>query len=183
MLPQDSNEMEIKLTHAHEKLNDALVFAKTRITNLYAYTKVPKKRYGIKSKDWWCKTLQEYMDLMKSSYSDFKKSGYNPELKAPYTEAKKLFRCRKIYNIILKRDKNLRQLDKLFLLDHQSSWKKIKSTQMKNQVIDLPVEKAADEYEEIFTVPFESTVDQEKIFEELHSKIKAGSENTATIIK
>lgn len=102
----NSVEVEKLMTDAHHLLNDALVCAKSRIVNLYAYTKRPKKKYGLKSKDWWCSTLQQYMEQMKAAYYEYKQSSYHPDLKVAYTDARKLLRCRKRFNIRLKRDEN-----------------------------------------------------------------------------
>jgi hypothetical protein len=44
-----NNENVIRdMTNAHSLFNDTLVNAKSRIINLYAYTKKPKKKYGIR---------------------------------------------------------------------------------------------------------------------------------------
>ena len=126
---EQSTHLKTRLTNAQNNLNDALVYCKNRIINLYAYTKEPKRKYGIKAKNWWCSTLQEYMIQMKQAYVDYKNSGFSPILKEKYLEVKRLFRCRKRYNIRLKRDKNVKKLDELFKLDRDAFWRKIKSSQ------------------------------------------------------
>lgn len=107
-----------KLTAANDLINDALVYSKKRIMNLYAYKKRCKNKFGIINKDWWDTTLKEYMNLMNECHNSYKSSNYDTKLKQPYIDAKKLFRCRKRYNIRLKRDHKLREIDKLFKLDH-----------------------------------------------------------------
>jgi flagellar biosynthesis chaperone FliJ len=143
------------LTSALNRLNDTLVFVKNRLINLYAYTKQPKKKYGIRAKQWWCSTLQDYMDQLRLAYQNYKDSEYSPVLKTPYLEIKRLFRCRKRYKIQMKRDKNLKQLDDLFKNDRETFWKKIKDAQRTKQKIDMPLNTAAAEYKDLFNTPFD----------------------------
>jgi hypothetical protein len=75
-------------------------------------------------------------------------------------------------NIRLKRDKNLRKLDQLFKLDSDTFWKKIKAAQQTTQDIDMTIDVSTEEYKELFNVPFDSTIDKERITAELNEKIK-----------
>lgn len=182
-LTQSSPNIKLALNREHQAINDALVFCKSRLINLYAYTKRPKKKYGIKSKEWWCTTLQEYMEQMRSTFIEYKDSGYDPKFKQPYLEAKRLFRCRKRYNIRIKRDKNLKKLDELFKCDHQTFWKRIKSAQRVKQTIDMPLDQAKNEYEELFTSSFPHNANREKIKEELNEMINDVSNDDEIIIE
>jgi hypothetical protein len=51
-LELNSPFFKAEFTRTQYSINDALVSCKTRPINLYAYTKRPKKKYGIKSKEW-----------------------------------------------------------------------------------------------------------------------------------
>ncbi len=171
LLNPTSNQMENQLTSALNALHDTMVHAKSRLINLYAYTKRPKRKYGLRSKSWWCETLQHYMEQMRLTFVAYKYSGYQQNLKEPYREAKRLFRCRKRYNILLKRNKNIKKLDDLFKLDRDSFWKKIKSSQRIKQIIDMPLEEAKKEYEELFNVSFPHKVNKDKIKQELETML------------
>ncbi len=176
-LRSDSDQMENKLTSALNAIHDAMVYAKSRLINLYAYTNRPKRKYGIRSKDWWCETLQHYMEQMRYHYKMYKDSGYDPKLKTAYTEAKRLFRCRKRYNILLKRNKNIRKLDDLFQLNREDFWRRIKTSQLVKQTIDMPLDEAKSQYEELFNVSFPHNVDKEKIKIELNQMLNEPEED------
>ncbi len=107
------------------------------------------------------------MDQLRLAYQSYKDSEYSPLLKTPYLEIKRLFRCRKRYNIQMKRDKNLKQLDDLFQYDRETFWKKIKDAQRIKQEIDMPLNTASSEYKDLFNTPFDSKVDKQKIKKEL----------------
>jgi hypothetical protein len=182
-LELNSPSIKAELTRTQYAINDALVSCKTRLINLYAYTKRPKKKYGIKSKEWWCSTLQEYMDQMRSTFVAYKESGYDPSLKQPYLEMKCLFRCRKRYNIRINRDKNIKKFDDLFKTDHHTFWKRVKSAQRIKQVIDMPLDQAKQEYEELFITSFPHKADKEKIKLELDELLKDESNDEEIIIE
>jgi hypothetical protein len=179
--PNDSPKLKERLTNAQSKLNDTLVYSKNRIVNLYAYTKKPKRKYGIKAKEWWCVTLQDYMLQMRQAYVEYKNAGFCPSLKEKYVELKRLFRCRKRYNIRLKRDKNVKKLDELFKLDRDSFWRKIKSSQMVKQIIEMPLAQATEEYKELFNVPFPSKCDKTLIENELNELLKEKDETPIVV--
>jgi len=178
---EQSPHLKSRITNAQSKLNDTLVFCKNRIINLYAYTKQPKRKYGIRAKNWWCSTLQEYMEQMKNAYVEYKNSGFQQLLKEKYVEIKRLFRCRKRYNIRLHRDKNVKKLDDLFKLDRDSFWRKVKSSQVVKEVIEMPLDQATEEYKELFNVPFESSANKVKIENELAEMLKEKDNTPVTI--
>jgi hypothetical protein len=186
--PND-NALKCKLTNAMKFINDSLVWSKERVKNYHTKTKIPKKKYGIKCKDWWCKTLQEYMVEVRTTYNNWKRNNWSGD-KKPYIDAKRLFKCRKRYNIKLERDKKLRKIDELFKLNHTAFWKKVKQAQRRKDKVDMSLDELVSNYDELFNNLFPASVNFNKINEELnealnhpHEIIKLENQSIATIVR
>ena len=172
---QNDNQLKFKLTKAIKVINDSMVWSKERVKNYHTKTKIPKQKYGIQCKNWWCKTLQEYMVLVRNTYNDWKLNDWSGP-KQPYIDAKRLFKCRKCYNIKLLRDKKLRKIDELFKYDHIAFWKKIKLAQRKNIQVDMTIDELTKEYTTLFNEPFDASIDLEMVHTELHQLLEKEAE-------
>ncbi|CAF1025673.1 unnamed protein product [Brachionus calyciflorus] len=155
-LVNETNAEKCKLltTKLFNELSSLMLNSVSKVKNEFECLKRKRKRKigELKFKSWWDKNFQELYYNVVLTYIRYRDSGFSADYKSKYKEAKKMFRNKKRLNIKLKRNKKLEMLNKLFKLNKNEFWTKVKLLQRKRHKINIKIDDLKIEYEKLFTV-------------------------------
>ena len=143
---KDKTLLKIQITAL---LNDITSLAISSTEKALNETKTAKTKHS-KSKSWWCETLHCLYSIMKQKYIEYQNSEFDRDLKIDFNAAKREFRRRKRYNLKLKRDHNIRKLDKMFKLNRMEFWKHLKKLKNIKNNIDMSISEMQAQIQALF---------------------------------
>ncbi|RNA40614.1 RNA-directed DNA polymerase from mobile element jockey-like [Brachionus plicatilis] len=148
-LTTETSQDEIKLscTSLLNEISSVLINSATKTKNEFLHKKKRKRRFGDpKFKSWWDKGIQEIHNKMIESYIKYKNSRFSITEKIDNHNARRDFRAKKRLNLKLKRDKSLKKLGKLFRLNKNAFWERIKTMYRNKQTVDIEMNQLQSEF-------------------------------------
>ncbi|CAF1009096.1 unnamed protein product [Brachionus calyciflorus] len=145
--------LSAKLNEMINLISSEMIRAVNKVkTESFEQAKRKKKKIGMKKYNrWWDFKIQELHKNVIDCYIRYKNSGFGHNEKIKLIEAKREFRRQKRFNLAVKRNRIVRQLNDLFKLNKQQFWSRLKKIQESDGKIDISINKLKKHYQDIFT--------------------------------
>ena len=134
------NELSFALIDSFKKTQNEITNNKKRN---------PKNK-KFRSKSWWDSTIQRLHADVVNCYINYRNSNFSDNFRQMFKAAKRNFRARKRYNLMVKRNKNFKIIDGLFRLNKNEFWKSVKRLSRDSRKVNTEVKKLQDVYTRLF---------------------------------